>query len=275
MRLKAHATAQTVATDPADGEEEPAPTPPLPADPTPRRHAVSFVPPESVSTEPICLAPALRASLLAQSFRGAAAQFRTGSIPPGRNGMGEYDLRRVCGEQVIEADRAGLIPDSLPQLRALIEWHTQPDPPETAAKIRYVRCPANLFNDVVGGHMISVRIESEGMREITDEGGRPKMWGGLMARIDPQHLARPRNEQFAAACEFLAALIDRPARRLWPRPRRPRLARGRGTNLPHPTQPRRRASRPRSLSLPLNLFRTTRQRQQKATKSNALPLLPI
>jgi hypothetical protein len=121
--------------------------------------------------------------------------------------MGEYLLRQKCGERLIEADRAGLIPDSLPQLRQLIRWHTEPNPP-SEGRAQYVRGPANLMNDIVGGHLIRGTWTPKGFEAQVDAAGRPKLSGGLMARLDPHHLDSPRCDQHAGTCEFLADVIE-------------------------------------------------------------------
>jgi hypothetical protein len=177
---------------------------------------MSFSPPEARSDQPIFLPTTLRGKILAQFFRDSAVRIRNGDIPLNNDlHSKELFLRKhefwvSCGERLIEADRAGLIPDTIPELRKLIEWHTQPMPP-FAGRVQYVRGPSNLFHDVIGGNMIRVRSEPEGLRVITDVHGRPEPFGGLMHRIDSQHLKRSENERIAMTCQFLATVIEETA----------------------------------------------------------------
>jgi hypothetical protein len=167
------------------------------------------VPPEALSAEPITLPRSLQAKVLTNLFQQATARLRSGQIPPGPAGaIEEYQLLHACGERLIAADRAGLISDTLPDLRAVIDWHTQPDPPEAQGGIQRVREPYNLFLDIAGGQLLFANLEPEGLRITCDDQGRPKPCGGLMPRVNPSHLELSRNEQHAATCDFLAAAIQ-------------------------------------------------------------------
>ncbi len=154
--------------------------------------------------DPIVLDPTLSAKLIVAFFRGAADQARNGSLKDG--------FMAACGEQLIAAHRAWLIPESLSELWGMIEWHMLPNPPlpDPLPKgyVRIPRHPANLFAEVIGGNVSTAKWDGNGYRQVCDERGEPVVRGGLMIRIDPLHLKKSKCEQIAATCEFLAHVIE-------------------------------------------------------------------
>ena len=138
-------------------------------------------------------------------FRQAASRLRQGLDP-----IEQYRIQEECGRLVIEADELGYLP-AIPELRKLIDWHTgdgveDRKPGMQAVK---VRCPANLFLDVAGGHLVRVRREGEKWAIVEDPSRGTSRHGGLIPSYLPAILRMPDGERQAEACEWPAELIER------------------------------------------------------------------
>jgi hypothetical protein len=121
-----------------------------------------------------------------------------------------YKVETECGRLIIEAFELGYLPPD-PKLEKLVAWHTGDGSRdgETAAHAVRVRCPANLFLDVAGGHMLRVRKTEEGVIQDEDEQrtGTART-GGLVPKDTPFVLRMTPSERSAFACEWLAKQIE-------------------------------------------------------------------
>lgn len=121
-------------------------------------------------------------------------------------------MEEQCGKWIIQAHKAGLIPEGQKELRDLIEWHAVEDPKELppGQQARYKRCPFNLFTDLCGGNMVTGTFRGWDARGRVILEGR-RVTGGLMPRRADGHLDLSHTEQCAASCEWLADVIERAA----------------------------------------------------------------
>lgn len=109
---------------------------------------------------------------------------------------------RSCGDLIIAAVRAGVLPD-VGGLHQLVAWHTADDSGDPRnVQARLVRDPANLFIDFVGGNLVSARLEKGRLVVV----GPAR--GGLAPRIEPEILNLSETERYAVSCDLLADLIE-------------------------------------------------------------------
>lgn len=159
----------------------------------------------TLKTEPISIPDDVFAIQVERELRSAAEAFRVADWKK------LVELNTTCGNHIIEAHKRGLL--ILPGLAELIKWHTtgstnDPVLGREGAMAVLVRCPSNLFCDVVGGNHVQVhvgaRIEETGAPEIADIGSRV---GGLLPRMHPVLLTMEVVDRSAHACELLADLV--------------------------------------------------------------------
>jgi len=178
-----------------------------------------FKPPHVDDESPIKIPRLEKAGIFARRFQNAAGQFRNPSgklerLLIGNERYAEYPagLQEQCGQWIIQANEAGLIPAESKELRQLIAWHAAEEPRGLPHRrgATLARCPLNLFLDVCGGNKITGIFRGKDQcGELVIESSRPS--GGLMPRIAGGHLELSHGERCAATCEYLADLILRAA----------------------------------------------------------------
>jgi hypothetical protein len=143
-------------------------------------------------------------------FRKAAEQLRQEM-----NHMEEYTAHDECGRLIIEADSLGYLPP-IPELRERIDWHTGDGSHDRKPGMQavYERCPTNLFLDVVGGGQIMGRLIGGRWEPYVDPVRGTARCGGMLPKSQPYILRFPDRERQAAACEWLAELIERASNEL-------------------------------------------------------------
>jgi hypothetical protein len=164
-----------------------------------------FSPPHVHDEAPLDTPRPVLARFYAQQLRGAAPRYR--ACPGGP--LDRFRLDEECGRHLLLAHKQGLIPAARRELIDIIEWHSGTDPerlPEGQA-VRYKRHPANLINDVCGGHLMFgvFRGQDERGAAVFDD---QRVGGGLMPRMVPGFLDLPFSERRAVTCEALAGLIE-------------------------------------------------------------------
>jgi len=133
-------------------------------------------------TEPIALPRPLLIKRFAARFRNAATQWRDqrrefSQATPWEVRVTEMKLRTTCGELIVEAYKAGVLPH-VGGMHDIVAWHTagdSDDPRDVHA--RFVRCPANLFVNIAGGNLAHVFNDGGNVRII----GEP--FGGIAPRL--------------------------------------------------------------------------------------------
>lgn len=132
----------------------------------------------------------------------------TRRVHHGRSVSYPDDLFARCGNLLIQAHAAGLIPCDPPELADLIEWHAGENRPlPDGVQAKEMRCASNLFRDVCGGNTVSGEHFGEDARGrviLKNE----KIGGGLMPRFNEHHLGHPPADQYALTCGLLADLIE-------------------------------------------------------------------
>jgi hypothetical protein len=148
-------------------------------------------------------ARALLAERYVGTLEGLASEFDTGDF----RGLREHKLREQAGQVIINAYSRGFL-RGVPNLGKFVAWHTASDEDDPVVGVdvqaRRCRCPTNLFLDVIGGHLETVRLESDG--KLTHVG--PKLDDGILPAIDQIGFKRGNA---AEGCRFLAATIAREA----------------------------------------------------------------
>jgi hypothetical protein len=151
---------------------------------------------------PIRADPPAVAAGLAGILRAAAAEFRSAGKPDPASSDGgraafldDLNRTRRVGQALIDARERGLIPASHPELVEVIDHHRAGG----VESCRRRRGPVNLWHDVRGGHLARMH------------GPIGERLGGLLPRLvggAVLHLSDA--ERSAAACEYLANLLDPP-----------------------------------------------------------------
>jgi hypothetical protein len=164
-----------------------------------------FSPPHVHDETPLDTPRPVLSRLYAQQLRGAASRYR--GCPDGP--LARFRLDEECGRYLLLAHKRGLIPAARRELIDIIEWHSGIDPPgiPPGQHVRYKRHPANLINDVCGGHLmfgVFRGFDERGAAVFDDQ----RIGGGLMPRMVPGFLDLSLNERRAATCEALAGLIE-------------------------------------------------------------------
>jgi hypothetical protein len=145
----------------------------------------------------------LGAKSYADLFRQAAAKFHSDL-----DVLQEDELKTECGRLIIEADELGYLPEHS-ERRQLVEWHTgdssndrQPGMPAVRG-----RCPANLFDDIAGGHQVGAKQVDGKWTLVEGPHGTP-LCGGLLPEDIPATLRMTRSERYAFTCDWHADLIE-------------------------------------------------------------------
>ncbi len=157
----------------------------------------------------------------AREFRAAAESFRRiqrdqlgAATNPPRLAELAVEFRRLvksCGKFLTGAADAGVIPAEQVDLLELIEIHRdtaknlEPLPPGSHARL--IRCPDNLFMEIVGGHEVCgvFRGFDDRGRVILTESARG---GGWAPAVVPAHLDSPGGNVRASTCDLLADLME-------------------------------------------------------------------
>jgi hypothetical protein len=143
----------------------------------------------------------------ADRFRNLESKLR-GDLSP----MECIEIEDQAGQLIIHAVDLAYLP-KIDGLKEIVEWSRGIETlQETRRTAKLVRCPANVFVEVVGGHLLDYcRI---GGRNVyaKDSEGRPKLHGGILPAGQPDVLRLPTQERRAETCKWLAELIEDKAR---------------------------------------------------------------
>jgi hypothetical protein len=142
----------------------------------------------------------------ARSLHDLASELGRADLGP----LDEHQLKERAGQLIISAFSCGFL-QNVPNLGRLVEWHTASGENDRN-EIRehtgrepqavFVRCPYNLFLQIVGGHIQQARLRTDGSIELLG----PIPDDGILPAIDP--VAFKRGDA-ADACRFLADTISR------------------------------------------------------------------
>lgn len=160
---------------------------------------------------PIDEAKAELAATTARRFRDMADLFRDPPLKQPGDWLEFLETHlEKCGEWLIEARKSELIEEKHYKLLELIDWHdrtvTKLDASES--HLEDEQSPRDLFFNFAGiGYMAAVVVDTDASgNKVERPFGKPT--GGLMSKEKKGHHTLTNFERCAAACEYVALLID-------------------------------------------------------------------